>query len=159
MRKFVSLSWSRINYSKLNARQKETYNFFKLASVLAEYGFVSMRLTDDWQGADLIAQKIDGATFLKVQLKSRITFKKKYCEKELYIAFPDCEEWYLYPHDKLLKKILDETKIIKETVSWRERGGYSIGKLSNEIRGFLEPYKIGRAQAPPLTDFEPEDSE
>jgi hypothetical protein len=35
--------------------------------VLADYGFLTMRLSDDWQGADFIAQHIDGA-FLKVQL-------------------------------------------------------------------------------------------
>jgi hypothetical protein len=109
-----------------------------------------MRLTDDWQGADLIAQHIDGETFLRIQLKGRLTFRAKYRGKHLFIAYPEGEDWYLYPHDDLLDKIFVGTDIIADTVSWRERGGYSIGKLSNEMRQLLEPYKIGRAQLPPL---------
>jgi hypothetical protein len=30
---------------------------------------MTMRLSDDWQGADFIAQRIDGGTFLKVELR------------------------------------------------------------------------------------------
>ena len=154
----MSLSLSRINYRELNARQKENYNFFKLAAVLAEFGFVSMRLSDDWQGADFIAPHIHENTVLKVQLKSRLTFKAKYRGKGLLIAFPEGEEWYLYPHDELLTKVLSATDI-GESVSWRERGGYSFPKLSKEMQQLLEPYKIGRAQSPPLTNFEPEEVE
>lgn len=50
----------RIDYAKLNARQKENFNFQKISAVLADYGFVAMRLSDDWQGADFIALHIDG---------------------------------------------------------------------------------------------------
>ena len=50
----------KINYSDLNARQKENYNYHKLASVLADYGFDCMRLNNDWQGADFIAVHNDG---------------------------------------------------------------------------------------------------
>jgi len=63
--------FSRVAYSDLNSRQKENYNFQKVAARLADYGFNSIRLTDDWQGADFIAVHIDGETFLKVQLKGR----------------------------------------------------------------------------------------
>ena len=62
----MPLSLTRIQYKQLNARQKENYNYQKLAAILADYGFVTMRLSSDWQGADLIAQHIDGETFLKV---------------------------------------------------------------------------------------------
>ena len=40
----------RINYSELNARQKEIYNFQKLAAILADYGFNCIKMSDDWQG-------------------------------------------------------------------------------------------------------------
>lgn len=59
----------RVAYGKLNARQKESYNFQKVAARMADNGFNCLRLTDDWQGADFIACHIDGETFLKVQLK------------------------------------------------------------------------------------------
>ena len=65
----MTLDLRRIHYSSLNARQKENFNFQKLSSVLADFGFVTMRLTDDWGGADFIAQHIDGETFLRVQLQ------------------------------------------------------------------------------------------
>ena len=94
----MTLDLQRINYGSLNARQKENFNFQKLSAVLADFGFVTMRLTDDWGGADFIAQHINGDTFLRVQLKSRLTFDAKYRNKGLFIAFPYKDEWYLFPH-------------------------------------------------------------
>lgn len=73
----------RIDYSRLNSRQKENFNFQKVSAVLADYGFVTLRLSDDWQSADFIAQHIDGVTFLRVQLKGRLTFERKYQGKGL----------------------------------------------------------------------------
>jgi hypothetical protein len=98
--------FKRVAYSRLNSRQKEAFNFQKVSAVLADYGFTTIRLTSDWRGADFIAQHFDGSTFLKVQLKSRLTFEKKYLKKDLHICFPHGEEWFLYPHDKLLKAVL-----------------------------------------------------
>ncbi|MDA0843282.1 MAG: hypothetical protein O3C07_01000, partial [Bacteroidetes bacterium] len=62
-----SIRFEKINYSLLNARQKENYNFHKVASALAEYGYDSMRLNNDWEGADFIAVNKD--EMIKVQLK------------------------------------------------------------------------------------------
>lgn len=94
---------SKISYVALNPRQQEVYNFHKVAAILADYGFTSIRLSDDWQGADFIAVHIDGVTTLRVQLKGRLTFAKKYLGKGLYIAFRYQEDWYLYPHVKCSK--------------------------------------------------------
>ena len=68
--------FTKIEYQKLNARQQETYYFHKVSTVLAEYGFATIKLNDDWANADFIAQHIDGETYLKVQLKGRLTFAK-----------------------------------------------------------------------------------
>ena len=75
----------KIKYTELNSKQKENYNFHKVASALADYGFNSLRLNDDWQGADFIA--INGDDMMKIQLKGRFTVDKKYINKEIYIAF------------------------------------------------------------------------
>ena len=83
----------KINYDKLNSCQQENYNFQKVAAVLADYGYNSIRLTDDWQGADFIAIHIDGSTFLKIQLKGRISFDKKYQNKDIWICFPYNGDW------------------------------------------------------------------
>jgi hypothetical protein len=45
--------------------------------VLADYCYVTLRLSDDWNGADFIAQHMDGSV-LRVQLKSRLSFFKRY---------------------------------------------------------------------------------
>ena len=55
----------KINYADLNCKEKENYNFHKVAS-LAEYGFDSMRLNDDWQEANFISVK--GDQMIKIQL-------------------------------------------------------------------------------------------
>ena len=137
----MSLQLSQIEYSELNARQKENYNFLKVSAVLADYGFITMRLSDDWQGADFIAQHIDGKQFLKVQLKSRLCFYEKYCGKDLYIAFCSQAQWYLYPHDELLEQIRKITGITA-TASWLEHGGYSFPEISHQIKELLGQYKI-----------------
>lgn len=80
-------AFAKIEYRSLNSRQQENYNFQKVAALLADYGFNCLRLSDDWQGADFIACHIDGQTFLKVQLKGRLTIDKKYVGKGIHIAF------------------------------------------------------------------------
>lgn len=130
-----------ISYTKLNARQQENYNYQKISAILADFGFVTLRLNDDWQGADFIAQHIDGETFIKVQLKSRLTFNRKYVGKDIFIVFENNGIWYLFPHDELLQKVLQETNI-ENTESWSVGGGYSFPSLSVKLMKLLNPYKI-----------------
>ena len=135
------MNLTKIGPTNLNSRQKENYNFLKVSAVLADYGFNTMRLSDDWQGADFIAVHIDGETFIKVQLKSRLAFDKKYLGKNIYITFPSAADWYLYPHDELLERVLAETNI-GDTTSW-SNGDYSFPRLSGQLLSLLKPYKIG----------------
>lgn len=137
----MALKLERITYSQLNSRQRENYNYQKISSVLADYGFVTLRLTDDWQGADFIAQHIDGETFLKVQLKGRFLIAKKYLGKDIYIAFNEAEAWYLYPHDELVESILSTTNV-GETTSWQVQGEYSFPNLSQALLALLAPFRV-----------------
>lgn len=137
----MPLSLQLIKYSSLNSRQKENYNYQKLSALLADYGFVTMRLSDDWKGADLIAQHVDGDTFLKIQLKSRLTFCEKYKGRGLYIAFRRRSDWYLYPHDEMLEKV-DAIVKFKITPSWKSGGDYSFPKLTKPLFQILNPYQI-----------------
>lgn len=120
---------AKIAYAALNSRQKGNFNFQKVSAVPAEYGFVTFRLSDDWQGADFIALHLSGEV-LRVQLKSRLAFKKEYEGKDIQVAFAEGETWYLYPHDELLARILAETPLIGATSSWREKGSYNFPTLS-----------------------------
>ncbi len=132
---------NKIQYPSLNSKQKENYNFHKVSAVLADYGFNSLRLNDDWNGADFIAVHIDGSITLKVQLKSRLWINRKYEGKNLYIAFPNKGNWYLYSHDVLMKELLDAGNATGSK-SWDTHGAYSWGHIAKNKSGILEKYKL-----------------
>jgi len=134
------ITFEQIRYDDLNARQKEAFNFQKVSAVLADYGFITILLASDWGGADFIAQHKDGRTF-NIQLKGRLTFDKKYTERNLYVCFPDRDEWFIYPHDDLLTLVLRDSKVA-DSDSWKLHGGYSFPSLSKRYRTLLEPYRI-----------------
>lgn len=119
----MTLNLERVEYSELNSKQKENYNFHKVASALADYGYDSMRLNNDWEGADFIAVKDD--EMLKVQLKGRFTVGKKYIDKEILIAFIENDTVKIYHHDEAVGILPDN---IKQSDSWKIHGGYSWGK-------------------------------
>ena len=128
-------------YADLNNRQKENYNYQKISGILASFGFLTIRLSDDWNGADFIAQHISGQTLLRVQLKSRFCIDKKYLGKDLHICFRIGEDWYFVPHDSIVKWALKNTKIL-DTNSWVTNGSYSVPSLPKVINLRLEKYKI-----------------
>jgi hypothetical protein len=135
------LNLKKIAYETLNAKRKEQYLFQKISGVLADYGYTTIKLADDWQGADFIAQHVDGKSFLKIQLKSRFSINRKYEKKDLYIAFPLKKEWYIFPHDEIVQA-LKEQKIYTESASWG-KGGYSVSDVSNKaVLKLLQPYKV-----------------
>ncbi len=131
--------FEKIEYEKLNARQKENYNFQKISSKLAGYGFNCMWLNDDWQGADFIACHIDGNTFIKIQLKGRLTIDKKYNGKDIYVAFNQNDKWYIYPHDKLQSKLSDK---VSGTKSWDDIGCYNYPNIPKSLTEYMEQYAI-----------------
>ena len=131
----------KIQYGDLNSRQKENYNFQKLSALLADYGFNSMWLNDDWLGADFIACHIDGVSFLKVQLKGRFTIDKKYNGKDIYIAFVQDGKWYLYPHDKIQAEVT-ELDFMKGSISWEKNGTYNWPSIPKKLVHLLEQYAI-----------------
>ncbi|QCF27617.1 hypothetical protein [Hydrocarboniclastica marina] len=128
----------RINYKDLNARAQETYNFHKIAAVLADYGYNCIWLSNDWNGADFIAVHVDGVSDIKVQLKGCVSFAKKYRGKNLYIGFYDLDNLYLYPHDLILDQVEQDISDKK----WLEKGTYFRTSITKRFRDLLEPYKI-----------------
>jgi len=131
----------KIDYTHLNARQKEIYNFQKVSGIFADFGYTTVKLSDDWMGADFIAISFDGFKYIKVQLKGRLTFEKKYIGKDIYVCFHDKknDKWYLYQHDDMLKHFI---KGFECTRSWRDVGGYSKGHLSRDAKKALEGYLL-----------------
>ncbi len=114
--------FERTRFDDLTARQKEVFNFQKIAATLADYGFNCIKLADDWQGADFLAYHINGTTTLKVQLKSRVTIDQKYCGKDIWMTFPHEGYWYLIEHDRLIDKVREHT-------NWLSSDAWKIGHL------------------------------
>ena len=123
---------NKVIYQDLNARQKENYNYHKVASALADYGFNSMRLNDDWQGADFIS--VNGDEMVKFQLKGRFTIDKKYIGKDIYIAFIEDEKIKIYNHDEVVNSMSEN---IKDSESWSKKGSYSWGKTPEFYNGLI----------------------
>lgn len=148
-----SLNLKLIEYKDLNARQQENYNFAKVSAILVDYGFATLRLSDDWQGADFIASHVSGNQFLKVQLKSRLWVDTKYKGKEVWICFRDEGTWYLYHHDAFLRWALANTTV-GTTKGWshsddfeRVEGAYSWPGVTAKIAEWLARYALaGRSR-------------
>lgn len=133
-----------IAYADLNSPQKESYNFHKIAARLADYGFNCIPLNDDWLGADFIASHVDGKTFLKVQQKGRFEVNRKYCGKDLYVAFRSGDDVYVYPHDTMMEKLVEWGKTkgrLVDTESWK-KGGFSWKNPTKEHLALLQPYRF-----------------
>ena len=131
----------KIKYDTLNVRQKEAYNYQKVSAILADYGYTTIKLDDDWKPADFIALYKNGKHY-SVRLKTMLTFNKKYINKDVYVCFRDGEKWYLYPHNKLLQGF--KKRYIKMFVSdaWVYRGICKFPKLTKAHSLLLKNYKI-----------------
>ncbi len=112
------------------------YNFQKASAKLADYGFTTMWLSNDWQGADFIGVHVDGVTDIKVQLKARLSLSKKYVGKNIYMCFIEDNYIYLYPHDEILD--LMEHRISDQT--YITTGSWSTPKLSKQNKELLKKY-------------------
>jgi hypothetical protein len=139
--------FQKINYQQdLNHKQKENYNFHKIAALLADYGYNSIRLSDDYQGADFLAIHVKSGEVLKIQLKGRLTFAQKYIGKNLFVCFRHAKSgnWYLYPHDELWA-ILSKQHNAHNTPSWLVDESYNFPTPSTEIMKLLATYQVQEA--------------
>jgi len=130
----------RISPSDLTPKQKEAYHFQKVSAILADYGYQTIKLSDDWCGADFIAQHLDGSVY-KVQLKGRLTVDQKYENKDLLICFPYKEVWYIYPHDIILSALINNSLNSFRT-TYEKLGEYHFPTLSTKLIRLLAEYRI-----------------
>ncbi|MES2392630.1 MAG: hypothetical protein V4555_13375 [Acidobacteriota bacterium] len=136
-------NFRKVPYKELSGRQKELFNFQKIAATLAEFGFNCIKLADDWLGADFLAYHIDGQTTLRVQLKSRLTIDAKYRGKNLWIAFPHKKTWYLLQHDRLIEKVAVHTAWLASSSWTKKDGGYSSASINSSLLSSLEEDRLG----------------
>ena len=131
----------KVDYSELNSRQREIFNFQKVAGYLADYGFNCIKLADDWQGADFLAYHKDGNKTLKVQLKSRLGIARKYVGKSLYMAFPVSGVWHLVEHDHLVSLVDKHTSwLVSE--SWLKEGAYTSHNPNKSLMDALAEWRL-----------------
>lgn len=122
----------KISYSDLNAKQKESYNYQKISAILADFGFTTIPLNDDYLGADFLAIHCFSQKIFKIQLKARLTYYKEYLKNEdLLICFPYNNNWYFYNHKEFSEKIIQLKPNILNTLSW-QKGKYTWKSL-NEV--------------------------
>lgn len=131
-----------VSYSTLNARQRELFNFQKIAATFADRGFNCIKLADDWQGADFLAYNVHDSITLKVQLKARLTIDQKYMGKDIWMAFPHRGSWYLIEHDLLVKKVGMHTKWL-DSYSWKNKNGYSSISINADLLKSLAEDRLG----------------
>jgi hypothetical protein len=133
--------FQKLEFDKLNAQQRDNYNFHKVASRLVDYGYNSLRLADDWLGADFLAIHVDGVSVLRIQLKPNFSLSTKYSGKDLQIAFLAKDACYVFPHDEMLAAVLKRGQI-GETKSWKTEGKYRWPSLPGWAREIIEKYSI-----------------
>jgi hypothetical protein len=125
----------KVLYKNLNARQQENYNFTKVASTLADYGYNCLRLSEL---ADFIALHFDGSHMM-IQLKRRWTIEKKYLGKSIYICVIDFineHNIYIYNHDEMVRECENQNRYTN-TGAWIKNGGYSIkSRYGSPPKGF-----------------------
>ena len=134
--------------SDLDNKQREAYHYQKVSAILADYGLTCTWLIADWRGADFVAVGVDG-TVLKIQLKSGgYEINKKYCAfKDLWMLFPNGEDWYLIKHNDLVMKAGKTTNFLN-TKAWTENGKFTISSadpkrpIPNQLEKSLSKYKI-----------------
>lgn len=136
------MSFTLVPYPTLNAHQKELRNFHKIAARLADYGFHSMWLSDDWQGADFLAVHIDGTTVLRVQLKARMVLDRKYLGKGLHIAFRKEDRVFVYPQDDLAAFVDAHGLIGEDAQRYHEHGLRHWPQLPGWAEGFLAAHEL-----------------
>ncbi|MBT4030131.1 MAG: hypothetical protein HOH31_05035 [Campylobacteraceae bacterium] len=109
--------------NKLTSNVKIENRFKKVSAKLADHGFRSMWLKEDWQGVDFIASHINGEKTLKIILENNFSLNQNYMNQNIHICFINNNDIYLYPHDLILEQHISLNS-------------------SQDYKLLLEPYKL-----------------
>lgn len=139
------MQWERINYSDLKqGKAQEVYNYAKVVSVLADYGFECTHFINDVNGADFAAHHSESGQTLNVQQKSAMQVEPKYRDRGLWLVFQVKRVWYLIEHDRLWC-ILAENTTAFDTKTFRKEQRVFKHDPSKALLKILEPYCLGLA--------------
>lgn len=127
--------------SRYRSQIREVINRNIVVSLALEQGFNAFLPVYDG-GVDFILYHEEKNVVRKVQLKGRWMIDKKYIGRDIWMAFPIGSDWYLMPHDEMLK--MAEASGVTQTASWTEAGAYSRPRPSAEVIAQCVPYRFAR---------------
>ena len=127
--------------SRYRSQIREVINRNIVVSLALEQGFNAFLPVYDG-GVDFILYHEKNNIVRKVQLKGRWMIDKKYVGRDIWVAFPIGSDWYLMPHDEMLK--FAEADGVAQTASWIEGGAYSRPRPSVEVIAQCAPYRFAQ---------------
>ena len=111
----------------------------ELTTLLLRQGYnVFLPVYDE--GIVLIAHREADDDLKLIQQKSRWTIARKYVGRNIWIAFRDRREWFIAPHEELVR--FAEAAGYTATESWTERGSYHVKAMSRDLRERCEKYRL-----------------
>jgi hypothetical protein len=113
--------------SRYRSQVREVINRNTVVSLALEQGFNAFLPVYDG-GIDFILYHESDLKVRKVQLKARWTIDRKYVGRDIWIAFPVAGDWYLMPHDEMLRDA--ESEGVTKTNAWMKDGLYSRPRMS-----------------------------
>jgi hypothetical protein len=125
--------------SRYSSQVREVINRNTVVSLALEQGFNAFLPVYDG-GVDFILHHEANNATRKVQLKGRWTIDKKYVGRDIWMAFPIGNDWYLMPHDEMLK--LAAADGVTQTSSWTDGGAYSRPRPSAAVIAQCTPYRF-----------------
>jgi hypothetical protein len=125
--------------SRYRTQVKEVINRNVVVSLALEQGFNAFLPVYDG-GVDFILHHEGKNDTRKVQLKGRWMIDKKYERRDIWMAFPIGSDWYLMPHDEMVR--LAAIDGITQTASWVEGGAYSRGNPSSAVIAQCAQYRF-----------------
>jgi hypothetical protein len=130
--------------SRYRSQVREVINRNTVVSLALEQGFNAYLPVYDG-GVDFILYREEDGLTHKVQLKGRWIIDKKYIGRDIWVAFPNGDDWYLVPHDEMVQQ--GEAQGFTLTSSWIDRGAYSCPGLSKALLAACEPYRFQKIAA------------
>ncbi|MEM6423393.1 MAG: hypothetical protein AAF698_12425 [Pseudomonadota bacterium] len=121
------------------AQRREVVNRNTLVNRLLGDGYNAFLPVFD-AGIDLIAHRETDQKLFLVQLKSRWTIGAKYVGRNIHIAFPDREDWFMAPHDEMVR--IAEQIGYTQSASWRQRRFYHQHPMVVKLRAAMLPYRL-----------------
>ncbi|ARU18368.1 hypothetical protein A9D14_18660 (plasmid) [Croceicoccus marinus] len=118
--------------SRYRSQVREAINRNTVISLALEQDFNAFLPVYDG-GVDFILYRESDGVIRKVQLKSRWTIDRNYVGRDIWIAFPHSDDWYLMPHDEMVAQA--EAEGITKTASWIDGGACSKPRPTLETIG------------------------